>query len=195
MLAILLGCRSTPVADIGSSPPPGSARVEQAVGIEAFARRIIELLRERRIESLADVVHPELGLRLAPYAHLSEDDVILSAGQLLNAWRGERVIRWGRYDGSGEPIELSLPDYFEEFVYDADFAAGRVGVNRRLGRGNTVSNLEQVYPEAEFVEFHRAGSERYAGLDWRSLRLVLRARPRPEEGWWLLALVHDQWTI
>ena len=62
-----------------------------------------------------------------------------------------------------------------------------------IGKGNTLNNIAQVYPNGEFVEFHFTGFDtQYEGMDWTSLRLVFEEN---NGTWFLIGIVHDQWTI
>ena len=103
------------------------------------------------------------------------------------------TISW-RFDGSGEPINLTFEAYFERFIYDADFARPHaIGYNEIIGAGNTINNIAEVYPNAVTIEYHFEGFDpTFAGLDWRSLRLVLEGK---EGTWYLVGIVHDEWTI
>jgi predicted small secreted protein len=160
------------------------------------AHAVAEALEARDLERLAELVHPEEGVRFSPYAYVEpEEHVTLTREHLRGAAAGETLQRtWGHFDGSGEPIELSFREYLDRFVYDAPYlAAGRVTVDERQGRGNTVDNAAQVYPDPRIVEYHLPGRDpRYEGMDWRSLRLVFEE----EDGrWYLVGVVHDEWTI
>jgi len=43
------------------------------------------------------------------------------------------------------------------------------------------------------VEYHFPGIDpQYGGLDWRSLRLVFQ---QSGGEWYLVGIIHDQWTI
>ena len=58
---------------------------------------------------------------------------------------------------------------------------------------NTINNIAEVYPNAVTIEYHFEGFDpTFAGLDWRSLRLVLEER---EDAWYLVGIAHDEWTI
>lgn len=167
-----------------------------ARGVRSDAREVVEALGREDFESLARWVHPEEGVLLAPYAYVEpERHVTLSADELRAVARGETLRRtWGRYDGSGEPIRLTFREYFERFVYDAPYLEeGEITVDGRQGRGNTIDNAAEIWPEARIVEYHVPGTDpRYGGMDWSSLRLVLE---RHEGRWRLVGIVHDQWTI
>jgi hypothetical protein len=164
--------------------------------LEAAARKVVEALDARDPARLAELVHPEDGVLVSPYAHVEpESHVTLTAGDLRRAAEGAAIERdWGHFDGSGEPIRLTFREYFGRFVYDAPYLEkGEVAVDRRQGGGNTVDNAAEVWPGARIVEYHVPGTDpRYGGMDWRSLRLVFEE----EDGrWWLVGIVHDEWTI
>jgi hypothetical protein len=55
-----------------------------------------------------------------------------------------------------------------------------------------VSNASEYFPGSVVVEYYFPGFDsKYAGMDWQSLRLVFQQ----ENGqWYLVALVHSQWT-
>ncbi|MFC7680891.1 hypothetical protein [Paenibacillus sp. GCM10028914] len=66
-----------------------------------------------------------------------------------------------------------------------------------LVKGDNSSREANIYPnltpEAVIIEYHFDGfNPEYAGMDWKSLRLVFRL----EEGSWRLSgIIHDEWTI
>lgn len=104
------------------------------------------------------------------------------------------MYHWGAFDGSGEPIEMIFADYYKRFVYDHDYAqAEKTAVNQRLGQGNTLDNSREVYPGATIVEYHFSGFDpQYEGMDWRSLRIVLEEY---DGQWYVVGIIHDEWTI
>ena len=51
----------------------------------------------------------------------------------------------------------------------------------------------EYYQSAVVVEFYFPGFDpQYAGMDWRSLRLVFMQQG---SDWFLVGIIHDQWTI
>ena len=104
------------------------------------------------------------------------------------------LYHWGRYDGSGDPMDLTFADYFARFVYDQDYAQPeQTSVNLRLGQGNSIDNSAQFYPNATIIEYHFSGFDpQYQGMDWRSLRIVLEQH---NGQWFVVGIIHDQWTI
>lgn len=193
-----------------ASPPPAPAAAPRATATESTppadasaledaAHAVLKALQSKDMDRLASLVHPELGLRFSPYAFVELDkDVVLTRAQLKGALRDSKPRRWGSFDGSGEPMVLSFARYFDTFVWSHDFTvAPDISVDRTIQVGNTISNLQAAYPGARFVELHFRGFDpKYTGMDWESLRLVLRPSPSGDGARWLLVgVIHDGWTI
>jgi len=165
--------------------------------VAARASEAIMALKDGDLDALSSLVHPDRGMRFSPYATVQAGDggdLVFSADELQSLMADPTVYYWGIYDGSGMPIELTFRQYYEEFVYDVDFARPDVvGFNERVGQGNSIDNIASAYPGGVMVEYHFEGFDpEYAGMDWRSLRLVFEE----EDGiWYLVGIVHDQWTI
>ena len=195
---LLAGCSRGTEVDQDGGRPAGAPASDGAPtrDVRSAAREVVQALGRKDFDALARWVHPEEGVLFAPYAYVEPDrHVTLSADQIRAVARGETLRRtWGHYDGTGEPIRLTFREYVERFVYDAPYLEeGRLAVDRRQGRGNTIDNAAAVWPEARIVEYHVPGRDpRYGGMDWRSLRLVFEPF---EDRWRLVGIVHDQWTI
>jgi hypothetical protein len=164
--------------------------------VAARAAQVVMALKERDMAGLSGLVHPDNGVRFSPYTCVQAaagGDLVFSTAQIPGLWNDPTIYHWGVYDGSGESIDLTFREYFEWFVYDVEFARPDVaGFDETVGQGNTINNIAEVYPEAVVVEYHFEGFDpQYAGMDWRSLRLVLE-----ESGgkWYLVGIVHDEWT-
>lgn len=196
----------TPPAVTSSEPPPtSSASGSSDTGapepsedsesqLMKSAQEVVEYLRERDLKSLTPWIDPELGLRFSPYSHINPETDLVFKPNELPAFKDSTKLKWGVFDGSGDPIELSFRDYFEKFVYSHDFAeAPEVSVGKIKGTGNVKFNGTEVYPKASYVEFYFPGfDKKYKGQDWQSL--VLMFVPSGSE-WKLCAIVHGQWTI
>lgn len=163
-------------------------------GLKDQANAAVAALRDQDWSALAQMVHPRHGVRFSPYGYVNADgDLVWGAAELPGLAAGGATHRWGAFDGSGDPIAMTFPEYYSRFIYDADFAAAPdVAANQRIGQGNTLHNLPSVYPDADFVEYHFPGFDpKYEGMDWRSLRLVFE---REGGEWYLVGIVHDEWT-
>ncbi len=153
----------------------------------------IQAIQEGDFHRLSQLVHPQRGLRFSAHGYIRMEDLVINASQISGLFTDPDVYLWGYYDGSGDLIELTFADYYWRFVYDVEFARPEsIGFDQLLGRGNTINNISQYYPQARFVEHHFSGFDpQYGGLDWRSLRLVFELF---EGTWYLVSVVHDEWT-
>ncbi len=158
------------------------------------AAQIIMALKDEDLATLASLVHPDQGVRFSPYTYLRGEDLVFSAERIQEILADETVYTWGSFDGTGEPIQLTFREYYDRFMYDVDFARPHVvGFSETIGMGNTINNIAEVYAQATTIEYHLEGFDpQFVGLDWRSLRLVLEEK---EGIWYLVAVVHDEWTI
>lgn len=172
---------------------PANGGGETAIDMAGRAGEILEALKEQDFEELALYAHPLKGVRFTPYTRVNvEKDLILSREQLQKGAGDKSLLSWGSYDGSGLPIDLTIAEYFKEFVYDQDYlAADKVGHDRPVTEEET-DNSRAIYPEAYIAEYHFAGSEEYGGMDWSSLKLVLEEYNGEP---YLVGIIHAQWTI
>lgn len=156
---------------------------------------IIELIKDQDMNGLSQYIHPTLGVRFTPYFYVdTQTDQVFTSSQVVDLMQNTQVLKWGVYDGSGEPIDLKFSDYYDKFIYDQDFANPEIiGNNVAIGRGNTIDNVNAAYPNGHFIEFHFSQIDpQYEGIDWESLRLVFEEH---NNIWYLVGIIHGQWTI
>jgi hypothetical protein len=186
---------ASPTAVPNTSPiPPSTTPLSNQQEVLDRAVEVISALKNTEMVSLAAYVHPEMGLRFSPYAYIKDTDLVFTPEKVAGLMADSKVYTWEVYDGSGEPIVLSFPDYYSKFIYDVDFAdAPQIALNHRLGVGNSIDNSLEFYPGSMIVEYYYPGFDaQYAGMDWRSLRLVFIEY---NSTWYLAGIIHDQWTI
>jgi hypothetical protein len=156
---------------------------------------VVDSIKNKDMEKLASYTHPAKGLRFSPYGYIdTKTSKVFTKDEVKGLGGNSQTYTWGNYDGSGEPINLNFNDYYKKFIYDKDFANPQViGNNTAVSQGNSLNNIKEVYPEGYFVELHFKGfDQKYSGLDWESLKLVFQE----ENGeWYLVSIIHDQWTI
>lgn len=191
----------TPTQAATQTPTPADIRGARSLP-EAEAKRLVEAratyalnaLKSMSGTQLASIAHPDKGVRFSMYANIHTDrDQVLTATDLPRAFIDPRVRLWGISDGKGEDVRLTFADYYPKWVWDVDFSnAPDVAYNRAIGTGNTIDNSATVYPDAVMVEYHFAGFDpQYGGMDWRSLRLFFEQK---NGTWYLVGIVHAQWT-
>lgn len=163
--------------------------------IEEITEELIQAIKNRDGEKIAEFVHPVKGVRFTPYTYVSlERDLVFSREAMKNFFADTDLYLWGYYDGIGSEIQLTPAEYYEEFIYSADFInAPEVGYNKVLSSGNMLENQFDVYDNPIIVEYYFPGfNPEYDGMDWRSLRLVFEEY---EGNWKLTGIIHNQWTI
>jgi hypothetical protein len=160
----------------------------------SLAQTVAAALKEADYDRLRTKVHPDSCLRFSPYPSLRSIDLTFCPDRLADLPGSSTLYTWGNYDGSGEPIMLTFDEYHQRFVYDQDFFQPEVvGFNQEVSSGNAINNIPEIYPDGMIVEYHFPGFDpQYGGMDWRSLRMVFIK----EYGvWYLVALIHGEWTI
>lgn len=163
--------------------------------IRETSDKLIYAIKVRDFETVSNFVHPVKGLRFTPYTYVSiEHDVVFNAQEVKNFFADQKKYLWGHYDGSGDDIYLTPSEYYDKFIYSKDFVnAEKVGYNEVLSFGNALENQFEVYQNPIIVEYYFSGfNPEYAGMDWRSLRLVFEEY---EGSWKLVGIINNQWTI
>lgn len=170
-------------------------RIASSQPVLARALDALSLIKAKDFGQLATIVHPDKGVRFTPYPYIDlQQDKVFAADQVAALASDTTVHTWGNFDGSGDPISLTFSDYYQKFVYDHEFIdAELIGNNQIVSRGNTVDNVQQAYASGRFIEFYFDGFDpQYEGIDWSSLKLVFEQK---DGIWYLVGVVHGQWTI
>ncbi len=158
-----------------------------------LSKQVLSLFKNKRYAQLDSLIHPEEGVRFSPYAAISAGDKKFSRATFKKLVGANKAIIWGTYDGSGDPILLTPRDYFSKFVYDANFVAPeRFDINNIIQTGNSINNLRSKYPNSDFTESHFPSTRENGDMDWKSIRLVFKNK---NGKYYLVGIVHDQWTI
>ena len=163
--------------------------------IERRAKDVLLAIRNKDMSKLASFIHSEKGVRFSADSYVNRNsDRVFYRPQIPKLLTENKKYVWGVYPGSGMPIQMTPRQYFNSFVYDQDFAnAKQIGYNQVLGLGNSRNNSFEVYPKAIIVEYYFPGFEpKYKGMDWKSLRLVFEEKGN---NWYLVGIIHAQWTI
>lgn len=163
--------------------------------IKETAANLIKALSTKDAQAISDLIHPTKGVRFTPYTYVSlENDRVFNQQQFRNFFKDQQAYLWGHYDGSGDDIRLTPGQYYEKFVYGEDYInADQIGYNQVLSSGNMLENQFEVYDNPIVVEYYFPGfNPDYAGMDWRSLRLVFEPY---QNDWKLVGIINNQWTI
>ncbi|MBE4910544.1 hypothetical protein IMZ08_21125 [Bacillus luteolus] len=167
---------------------------DEPISVSETAQTILQLLKNKDMKTLSTHVHPDHGLLFSPYVYVYPEEAIkLKAAEVEGFFEDQEKYVWGVRDGSGEPIELTPSEYYEEFIYTHDYHTVDPIIDEVHQRGNALNNIKEVFPEATVLEFHVEGTEKYSGMDWGSLNLVFQEDSNGV--FYLVAIVRDQWTI
>lgn len=173
-------------------PKPSS--LSQQDSIKATGRQVLELLKAHNYAELIKYFSND-GVLFSPYGFIdTAKSKKLTPEDFLQAIDKKWVLNWGAFDGTGEPIKLTVPAYLKKFVYNADYLnAEALGFDEVMKQGNSLNNLKTIYPKHHFIDYYFSGfDQKYNGMDWTSLKLVFEN----ENGqYFLVALIHDQWTV
>lgn len=193
-------------SDRSSNPSaPGSSQAEggeassfsskDTAALLRAAAGVAEALKYQDYNALANYVHPERGVTFTPYSTVNpETDQKFTADQIRELAGDDTRYLWGYEDGRGEPIRRTISQFLEEFIFSVDYTqAPSVGVDEIVMSGNSLENLKDVYPDCRFVDLcYPSLDPAYEGLDWCSLKIVFAPT---QSGWYLVGLIHSQWTI
>jgi len=162
-----------------------------------LTQTILLTVKNKNYSAFAHYIHPVAGIRFSPYGYVdTANDIILSKAKFIAQAgnQNQQMIVWGAFDGTGDPIRMTLNNYIQRFVYDVDFVKPeKRSVNKFISGGNSLNNLDSVYKGCDFTESHFSGfEEKYGGMDWKTLRLVFKER---NGRFFLVGIVHDEWTI
>lgn len=163
--------------------------------LTSLTKEVLTIFKNKQYTRLDSLIHPEEGVRFSPYATILPEDNRFSreAFQKLVTANKNKKLNWGNYDGSGDPILLTPAEYFGKFVYDANFVSPqKFDINDFIQTGNSVNNLRSKYEGCDFTESHSSGTKKYGEMDWKSVRLVFK---EVNGKYYLVGVVHDQWTI
>ncbi|MBI1762606.1 MAG: hypothetical protein HYR56_14325 [Acidobacteria bacterium] len=159
------------------------------------ARSALRAFKYRDASTLAALTHPTKGVRFSPYGHvLVERERRLTRQQVARLFTDRRCNAWGEDDVTGETIKLNGLQYVARRVYDRDFLrAPQVFYNQVVFGGTTMpNNVAEVYPRAVFMTFHFSNTEETGAQDWTSLCLGFEEH---DGKWYLVAVIHNVWTI
>lgn len=187
---------ATRISSTQENEPKRLSAQESERIIAGRAKSVIQSLKAGNIAKFSTFVHPQKGVRFSPYASvLPDEDRLVKKNQLQQMWASRKRYKWGGYDGSGDPIWLTFKKYHRRFIFDHDFSrAKNVAYNPdTMSHGNTPNTILEYYPKSIAVEYHFPGFDtKFSGMDWSSLWLVFEKKG---SDWYLVGIVHDEWTI
>jgi len=164
--------------------------------LTALAYSVLGYINSADYHALSRAAHPEFGVVFSPHATVSlTTNRCFQAEQIAAFASDTNVYVWGVNESSGEPIEMTPESYFAEYVAYRDYIdASIVGVNRIVKSGNALENIRELFPDAQFVDFHIPGNDKDSAEDyeWSSLRLGFEEY---EGELRLTVILNSKWTV
>ena len=176
-----------------TSATPISTDISQQT-LKQQALRIQRALANKDFARITDDIHPTRGVRFSMYAYVRpESDKVFNRAQYAQYLQQSDIrFTWGEKDGTGDLLITPLPTYLDTWVDGKKFNDVNISVNKITNNGNSINNLKDIYQNSDVVEFYYKGTEEYAGMDWRVLRLVFDEYQGKR---YLVAVINDQWTV
>ena len=168
--------------------PPDSARLK----IAERAQQVLSILAKKQLDKLAPIVHPDSGVRFSPYGFIGKASKTFKPEELATLWKNKQKFFWGLYNGTGRPIRRTFQEYFKRFVYDRDYTSSALIAYNAVQRSDMFVNLFDIYPRSIVVDHLFLATPEFEEMDWRALRLVFTEY---HGEWYLIHIVHDEWTI
>lgn len=145
-------------------------------------------------EDLSELVHPDYGLVLSPYATVNlNTNLRFTPAEVADFSEKNEKQTWGLQADGSQPITLTVTDYMSKFVFDRDYTnSPLIGLNYIVRTGNSRENVTESFPGAQFVDLCYPGTAENEYTDWRILRLVFEPY---EDTLRLTAIIHSEATI
>ena len=90
---------------------------------------------------------------------------------------------------------MTTPEYLNKYVLTFDINDKNVKTSTYNGKptayGSELHNMQEIYPNATFVEFYHPPSE-VGYMDWNALIFVVE---KNGNDYLLKAIIHNQWTV
>ncbi|CAH0286051.1 hypothetical protein [Chryseobacterium sp. Bi04] len=166
---------------------------EREASLKKVNDEVLQALKTKDYKTFASLIHPEKGIRFSMYAHVDmKGDKHFSKADFEQFQPTKTLFTWGAQDGSGDPYKATINDYLGKWVFSKDFTASQYSVDKFIGGGNSLNNLKESYPTANFTENYIKGTEKNSEMDWKTVRFVFEEF---QGKYYLIAVINDQWTI
>ncbi|WP_417431234.1 hypothetical protein [Halpernia sp.] len=154
---------------------------------------ILLYIKEKNYSKIADFIHPEKGVRFSMYLTvLPKTDQLFSRQEFLENLNSKKVFVWGEQDGTGNLYKSTLKNYLDEWAFSGDYSTASISENKFEKSGNSLNNLEEIYPEGKIMVNYLKGTDENPDFTWSNLIFVFE---KYEGKNYLVAIINDRWTI
>ncbi|MFL9833533.1 hypothetical protein [Chryseobacterium terrae] len=167
--------------------------LSEEVALKKMNDEILQALKVGYYDIFSNYIHPEKGVRFSMYAFVNRnEDKHFSKIDFEKYLPTKTIFTWGSRDGSGEIYKTTIKQYLKNWAFRKDFTKSEYAFDTFLGKGNSLNNLKEIYPNTHFTENYIPGSEENAEMDWNALRLVFEEF---DGKYYVIAVINDKWTI
>lgn len=154
----------------------------------------IGTIQNKDYQHFAELIDPEEWIQFFQYAYnANADGFRLTKSSIIENDPSTKYVRW-TYDGSWFPIEMTIDEYFSEFVngprFDEDLWT-EFTVNE-MREWLWLERLPNLYPDWVFVQYNYSWSEEFQWFDWETLYIILNQTDWKRK---IVAILHDQRTV
>ncbi|MFN1215448.1 hypothetical protein ACKW6Q_00565 [Chryseobacterium kwangjuense] len=205
ILSLLTACKKNPEKPVPNVIDSMAQAKEKNLEAEAEKKKtdivaikktnddILLALKNKDYKAFASFIHPEKGISFSMYGFVDPGEgTHFSKADFEKNLPTKTLFTWGAMDGSGDPYKATINEYLTKWVFSKDFTASQYSLNKFLREGNSLNNLQKIYPGKDFTENYIKGTEKNGDMDWKTLRFVFEEFEGKQ---YLIAVVNDQWTI
>lgn len=197
-LFLILRSTNRQVVDnaLGNASPVTAVSAASSTSRELvdLAMEAAEYIKAEDYVSLANMVHPTYGVYFSPSATVNlKTNQCFTSAEVSAFGDDTNSYVWGAAAGSTVPIELGISDYIKQYVYNSDYLNAQIiGINCAARTGNSLENVTEIFPNAQYVDLCFPGTAENEYHDWSILRLVFEEY---DGIFRLTALIHSEYTI
>ncbi|MFS0722567.1 hypothetical protein [Paenibacillus sp. 1P07SE] len=148
---------------------------------------VLRALQNGNMDQVSSWAHKDKGVRFSPHGTIDpESDQLIDADAIADLMSDDEVRTWRSAENGADAIEMTYPDYHDQYVYDKDY--GSVEPTENETQADSIGNLLDVYPADQyaFVEYYVAEDN-----GWSLIRLVFEKIGQDHA---LAAIIHDEQT-
>lgn len=158
------------------------------------AKSVLIALKNKDYTSLENLASSQgLSWNEYPSLDLSKNDIVKT--EISNIPTNSQKYLFGYTDGRGDPINLTISEYLNKWIYNQDYInADEVVINKVADGGtNSLNTIIKDAGDRTVVAFHFKGFDpKYEGMDWTTIYLVFDL----ENGEYKLrGIAKNNWTI
>ncbi len=152
--------------------------------------KVIELIKIKSYSKLInDYFSEDMKIRFVPHSMLSRNDISLSKQEILDYWNKNTTIHWGNFEGSGLPIDLTIRDYFHNYISLDPEEHYKISINKRILETDSSESVYKEYGKDVVVDIL---SNWDSPNEWQGIKIVFKYE---KESWRIICLVFNRYEI